>query len=75
MKETVKYLRETAQSGRENPPLPEGIKGWWTQDSHYICAKCAARIIDQGCRLPKKSEPVFFGSKEYCGICCVCDSS
>jgi hypothetical protein len=46
------------------------LVGWWLPEGNYLCAKCAARIIERGCHLPNKSAPVWTGQpRGTCGLC------
>jgi hypothetical protein len=68
--DTIEYLKSAAEYGPANPKFADTILGWETPNGHTICAKCAARILERGCHLPRGTEPIWKDGKSeiICGI-------
>ena len=69
---TVANLRDAAKYGPKPGTIAKGLRGWWTPDGFYVCAKCASRILGRGCQLPRGSEPAWEDKQDPYGVCCVC---
>lgn len=66
------YLRTSIEYAPQNPgAIAPSLVGWWTNLGHWLCARCAGRIIARGCRLPK-SEAHWTDSSGPRGVCCCC---
>jgi hypothetical protein len=73
-RETLEYLQTAIEHAPSHPgQLAPDLRGWWTPDGWYLCAKCAGRIMSRGCRLPPESYPVWTDRPEPYGVCCCCD--
>ncbi len=71
--DSAEYLRRAAEYGPVNTAVAENLRGWWTPNGLYVCAKCAGRILGRGCHFPTGSSPVWIDSPEPYGACCVCE--
>ena len=56
---------------RETGPISPSLVGWWTAAGHWVCARCAGRIMARGCRFPAAS-PHWQGSVGPRGVCVCC---
>ena len=65
-------------------PIAKNLRGWWLtfNDGNppgdymlYVCAECAARIMDRGCHLLGNPEPVWNDRAEPFGVCVCCHPS
>ena len=76
--ETIDYLRGAIEHAPPEPlrPISPLLRGWWmTVDnrSYYLCANCAARIMDRGCYLPGNTKAVWKDWSEPYGVCVCCE--
>lgn len=74
MTETVTYLREAIAHAPKSPgDVAPGLLGWVTPDDHYVCAKCAGRIMARGCQIPRGSTPIWKDMPYESPDCVTCD--
>lgn len=71
--EQLDYLRRAIEHAPREPrgPMAPDLRGWWA-DGWYVCARCAARIMERGCHLPAPATPVWTNQDSY-GRCCLCE--
>ena len=68
------YLRNALQySPASSGPIADNLRGWWTPNGWFVCAKCAGRMLARGCNLPAGSEPVWKDRADPYGDCCGCE--
>jgi hypothetical protein len=71
---TVEMLKTAIEHAPQDAGTQaEHLRGWWTSDGWYVCAKCAGRIMARGCSLPADSTPVWEDRPEPFGVCCICE--
>jgi len=77
MTDAQKNELETLKTAIENAPDSPGkiapkLAGWWTPKGWYLCAKCAGRIFERGCGIPRGSLAAWRDRPEPVGVCCLC---
>lgn len=73
-KESLDMLKRFIEHAPRKPtgPMNPEVLGWFVGRDRqwYVCANCAARIMERGCRLPEPANVVYIG--EPAGVCCLC---
>jgi len=71
MTETVKTLRRFLEHAPKDPGnIYNDLLGWQFEQTHFICATCAGRILARGCALPKDITPVWADSPKISTLEC-----
>ena len=73
MQATIDYLKRAIEHAPRQPrgPIAKNLRGWRVNGC-YVCATCAARILDRGCHLPEPAEPVWDDAPATNEVCVCC---
>lgn len=67
--ETLDRLRRfLVHAPGATPCVPGAPVAWWSDDGVVLCAGCAGRIMDRGCRIGESPLPIWEGSF-HCDLC------
>jgi hypothetical protein len=66
-------LREAVEYAPASGPVAPDLRGVWTPDGWFVCARCVGRLYGRGCgHLIHDARQMWADTPGSVGVCCTC---